>query len=120
VLIRISELGVVLSNGKLQFKPTLLNRNEFLTQNQEVVFIAVDGSQNKIVLEKNSLAFTYCQIPVIYKLGSENQMKVIYKNGDRNTIDSLELNGIQSAKIFNRTGEIVQIEISITEDKLRS
>ncbi|TDD95589.1 hypothetical protein [Flavobacterium cellulosilyticum] len=119
VLIRISELGVVLSNGKLQFKPTLLNRNEFLNQNQDVEFIAVDGLKNTISLAKNSLAFTYCQVPVIYKIASENKLIVNYKNGEIDVVDSFELNTIQSKKIFNRTGEIVQITISITEASLR-
>jgi hypothetical protein len=119
VLIRISELGVILSNGKLQFKPTLLKRNEFLTQNQEVVFVAVDGSQNTISLPENSLAFTYCQVPVIYKIAKVNMINLSCKNGDTLVVNSLGLNAEQSAKIFNRTEEIVQIEISITEDNLR-
>ena len=119
VLIRISELGVLLVNGKLQFRPTLLNRNEFLTQDQEAVFVALDGSRNTINLEKNSIAFTYCQVPVIYKIASAIELKVSYKNGNVDTANSLELNAILSQKIFNRTGEIVQIEISITEDSLR-
>ena len=119
VLIRISELGVIITNGKLQFNPRLLNRNEFLTQNQEVVFTAVDGSKNTIALEKNSLAFTYCQVPVIYTISETNELKIIYNNEDVVVAQSLELDTIQSTKIFNRTGEIIQIEISITKDKLR-
>jgi hypothetical protein len=119
VLIRLSELGVLLQNGKLQFKPALLNKNEFLTQNQEVVFVAIDGSHNSIQLEKDSIAFTYCQVPIIYKIDAENALKVNYKNGNSDTMQSLELDTILSQKIFNRTGEIVQIEISITEDSLR-
>ncbi len=119
ILIRISELGVLLVNGKLQFRPTLLNRNEFITQNQEAVFVAIDGSQNTIHLEKNSMAFTYCQVPVIYKIAPAIELKVSYKNGNVDTAKSLELDAILSQKIFNRTGEIVQIEISITVDSLR-
>jgi hypothetical protein len=119
ILIRISELGVILSDGKLQFKPKLLNRNEFLTKNQEVVFIAVDGSENTISLKKDSLAFTYCQVPVIYKIAATNELKVIYKNGAVTISNSLELDAVQSEKIFSRTGEVVEIEIAITEDKLR-
>ena len=119
VLIRISELGVILSDGKLQFKPTILHRNEFLNQDQEAIFIAIDGSRNTISLEKNSLAFTYCQVPVIYKIANNMELKVSYKNGNNDVANSLALDAILSQKIFNRTGEITQIEISITEDSLR-
>ena len=119
VLIRISELGVILSDGKLQFKPTILHRNEFLNQDQEAIFIAIDGSRNTISLEKNSLAFTYCLVPVIYKIANNMELKVSYKNGNNDVANSLALDAILSQKIFNRTGEITQIEISITEDSLR-
>lgn len=119
VLIRISELGVLLTKGKLQFNPLLLRKNEFLTQNQEAVFVAIDGSRNKILLEKDSLAFTYCQVPVIYKMGDAIELKVGYKNGNTDVLHSLELDARLSEKIFNRTGEITRIEISITEDYLR-
>ena len=119
VLVRIAELGVILCDGKLQFKPTLLNKNEFLTENQEVVFINIEGKQKNISLVKNSLAFTYCQVPVVYKIGTANELKVMDKNGNVNSTPSLELDADHSEQIFNRTGEIVQIEIEITEDNLR-
>jgi hypothetical protein len=119
VLVRIAELGVILCDGKLQFKPTLLNKNEFLTENQEVVFVNIEGKQKNISLVKNSLAFTYCQVPVVYKIGAANELKVMDKNGNVNSTSSLELDADHSEQIFNRTGEIVQIEIEITEDNLR-
>jgi hypothetical protein len=113
VLTRIGELGIKVNKGKLQFKPFILDKNEFLTQSQEVCFINVEGSKNNIVLEKDSLAFTYCQVPIIYKKSTVNQMELFYKNGTIQRIDSLELDAEDSNKIFKRTAEIVKIIVSI-------
>jgi len=115
ILTRIGELGVKINEGKLQFQPSILDKNEFLTQGQEVVFINVEGSKNKIVLEKDSLAFTYCQVPIIYIKSTSNQMELFYKNGTIQRLDSLELDVENSQKIFLRTAEIVKIKVSINE-----
>jgi hypothetical protein len=119
VLIRISELGVALSNGKLQFNPTLLNRDEFLTESQEAVFVTLDGARKTILLEKDSLAFTYCQVPVIYKVAKAIELKVTYSDERVEVFHSLELDAALSQKIFNRTGEIAQIVIYIPANNLR-
>jgi hypothetical protein len=113
ILTRIGELGVKVNKGKLQFNPSILDKNEFLTQSQEVCFINVEGSKNNVVLEKDSLAFSYCQVPIIYKKSTVNQMELFYKNGSIQRIDSLELDEVDSNKIFKRTAEIVKIIVSI-------
>lgn len=118
ILTRIGELGIKVSKGKLQFQPSILNENEFLTQSQEVCFIDVEGSKNNIVLEKDSLAFTYCQVPIIYTKATTNQMELFYKNGSREIVKSLELDIEKSKKIFQRTGEIINIKVFINKGLL--
>lgn len=115
ILTRIGELGIKVNKGKLQFQPSILNENEFLTQSQEVCFINVEGSKNNIILEKDSLAFTYCQVPIIYTKSTANQMELFYKNGTSEIVNSLALDIEKSKKVFQRTGEIVKIKVSINE-----
>ena len=119
ILTRIGELGVKMNEGKLEFQPTLLHRNEFLTEENEVNFITVDGSDRKMQLEKGSLAFSVCQVPVIYTIAASNQMEIQYNNGTSKTLDSLALDANESQKIFGRKGEISSIKIHLTEDMLR-
>ncbi|WP_309608902.1 hypothetical protein [Flavobacterium sp.] len=119
ILVRISELGIKLSEGKIQFQPLILNKNEFLSESQKVNFIAVDGTQNSIFLEKNSMAFTYCQVPIIYTISSVNQLKISYKNSNVEENEAMILDVIQSKKIFQRTGEISQINISFQDNFFR-
>lgn len=119
ILTRIGELGVMMNEGKLEFQPTLLNRNEFLIEESEVNFVTVDGTYKKIQLEQGSLAFSVCQVPVIYTIAASNQMEIHYINGTSKTMESRALDANESQKIFGRMGEISLIKIYLTEDKLR-
>ncbi|WP_321540399.1 hypothetical protein [Flavobacterium piscinae] len=119
ILTRIGELGVKMNQGKLQFHPHLLNRNEFLVQPKEASFSLVDGNSKTITIDKNCLAFTVCQVPVIYKINGTNTIKLINKNGTEEVVQSLELDDKNSKKVFDRTGEITQIIVSLTENNLR-
>ena len=59
------------------------------------------------------MAFTYIQIPIIYTLSDEDQITITLKNDERKTINGSELKPDISRYIFNRTGEITKIEVSI-------
>jgi hypothetical protein len=65
-------------------------------------------------LEKGSLAFTVCQVPTVYKIANHNQIEVKYENGNTETFSTLTLSHELSQKIFQRTGEVVQVAVSIT------
>ena len=118
ILTRIGEFGVKMHNGKLKFQPNLLHEKEFLAEDTEAVFIQIDGTKKIITLEKDSLAFTFCQVPIIYTKSTANQMEIFYKNGNSNRVDSLELDEENSQKIFQRTAEIVKIIVSIKDGLL--
>jgi hypothetical protein len=119
VLVRIGEFGVKMKNGKLHFQPTFLKKEAFLSNDTEASFIMVDGSIKQIHLKKNSLAFTTCQVPVIYTINNSSKIVLNYKNGETKTFDSLELNEVESKKIVQRTNEILVIEVYLNESILR-
>jgi hypothetical protein len=113
VLTRKGELGIKIEGGKLGFQPTLLNKNQFLQQEEVVNFIDLGEKPFSMTLEKGSLAFTVCQVPIIYKITDKNQMEVKYENGNTETFSTLTLSHELSKKIFQRTGEVVQVSVSI-------
>jgi hypothetical protein len=119
ILTRISELGVKIKDGKLQFQPFLLQKKEFLSQAIDATFCLVNGDNRTIRIDKKCLAFTVCQIPIIYKIALSNTIQIFYENGREATLQSLQLDNENSAKVFNRTGEIVEIRVSLTENNLR-
>ncbi len=118
ILVQIGEFGVKVKDGKLHFQPTFLKKEAFLSNDTHVIFIMVDGSKNHIHLKKNSLAFTTCQVPVVYKIHTTSKIVLNYKNGETKTIDLLELNKEDSIKIFNRTNEITLIEVYLNQSIL--
>ena len=119
ILTRVGELGVVMNDGKLLFKPSLLHKKEFLTQDTEAIFIQVDGTKKSMILGKDSLAFTVCQVPIVYTIAETNEIDLIYSNGVKETLKTLELDKEQSAKIFNRTTEISNVIVRLKEEYLR-
>lgn len=114
ILTRKGELGVKVVAGKLTFQPTLLNENQFLQQEEKVSFVDVENQDFSVILSKGSLAFTICQVPIIYKMGENNQIEVKNKNRELEIISALTLSPELSQKIFQRTGEIRQLTVSIS------
>ena len=113
ILTRKGELGINVSDGKLTFEPALLKKDQFLKQDETVSFNDLESKEYAIQLEKGSLAFTVCQVPIIYKIAAHNQIEVLFKNKQIETISSLTLNLEMSQKIFHRSGEISQLTVSI-------
>ncbi|OYU83527.1 MAG: hypothetical protein CFE24_11010 [Flavobacterium sp. BFFFF2] len=120
ILIRMGELGVRLKQGKLGFDPRMLSKKEFLTADQQAVFFTVNGSQITTPLLSGSMAFTVCQVPVIYTISNENQLVLHDAKGDKIAHQTLELDVENSQKIFSRSGDISFIQVHVTADKLRS
>ncbi|WP_142784518.1 hypothetical protein [Changchengzhania lutea] len=115
ILSRFGELGVYVVDGKLLFNPRLLRRNEFLKTPKTFEYFDVYKTFKTIELEKNSLCFTYCQIPIIYKLSETESLKVAFNQSMDLDLNTLELDAQTSKKVFERTGEIGQIIVSVVK-----
>ncbi len=119
ILSRFGELGVFVKEGKLHFAPCLLRREEFLKIPKVFEYLDTNSSLRKIKLEKDTLSFTYCQTPIIYRISEKEDMEVILQEGSSIAFDGLWLDEDTSKKIFERTGEISLVKVNITEKKLR-
>ena len=109
ILSRFGELGVLVKEGKIQFNPRLLRASEFLKETAKFKYTDIDNQVKEIALEKDSLGFTYCQIPVIYKLSTENRIKVVSKDAPTKVFDSLSLDKAFSNRVFSRSGDLKKI-----------
>ncbi|HRH49222.1 MAG TPA: hypothetical protein PLP23_10750 [Panacibacter sp.] len=118
ILSRFGELGVFVKEGKLFFQPGLLRKKEFLPESKTVNFIDIFSKQHELLLQKGSLCFTYCQVPVIYTIATDEGLEVIYGDGKKETFNATNLDEETSKKVFERTGEIFQIKVYIKEDIL--
>jgi hypothetical protein len=113
VLVRRKELGVNVVDGKLHFKPTMLLKNDFLASPKTVAFTDIHGKSSSIQIPPQSLFFTCCQIPVVYHLADKAGISVTHHDGSVTEIFADHLDEAASQKIFNRTGDIRQIEVSL-------
>lgn len=119
ILSRFGELGVFVDQGKLYFNPCLLRKTEFLTSDKEFTYLDIKSNKHQLKLEAGSLAFTYCQVPIIYKAGAEEKMSILYQDGTQEVSEKLILNEDQSRQLFGRTGKIKSIVVHIKESNLK-
>jgi len=111
IIARWGELGVLVREGCIGFNPILLRGEEFLSDPREFVYQDVSGVQKSVKLETGSLAFTYCQLPVIYHRSEEQKILLHFRDGKEQEITGPKLGHDLSSTIFERSGEIVQIEV---------
>jgi hypothetical protein len=119
ILSRFGELGVFVKKGCLYFNPCLLRKDEFITESKTFDFVTIDFQHKSLELHEKSLAFTYCQIPIIYKFGSESYIEIFNNDGSRQKLDSLLMDEKTSQQVFGRTGTINHIEVHILESHLK-
>ena len=117
ILTRMGELGVFVKNGKVHFKPTLLRKNEFLQTEQSILFKTINNEEKLLKLEKNSLLFSFCQTPIIYKLSKKNSVEVTLSNKQSVELTELALTENLSQQLFKRTGEIEQIKVFLNKNR---
>jgi len=115
ILSRFGELGVFVKDGKLSFKPSLLQTKEFLKASAVFTFTNVKGETEEMAMEENTLGFTYCQVPIVYKLSDKEKTQVFFNNGRLVVFDSLELDWAASKLLFERKGEVNKIIVSIVK-----
>ncbi|MBV1887783.1 MAG: hypothetical protein KUG51_00680, partial [Urechidicola sp.] len=113
ILSRFGELGVNVSKGRVFFNTRLLRKDEFLKRATTFTYIDINKEQKKIEVEQSSLCFTYCQIPIIYKLTEKKGLKVVLNSGEHLDYEYPILDVLISKKMFERSGEISQIIVSI-------
>ncbi|MEN8817263.1 MAG: hypothetical protein ABF274_10415 [Nonlabens sp.] len=115
ILSRFGELGIVVKNGVVSFEPNLLRKQEFLKTTQKFNYIDLNQKQQSIVLQPESLAFTYCQVPVIYSLDKQAGIQVTLIDGTVKVLNQLELDKSTSNDLFKRTGNVKYIEVNINK-----
>ena len=111
ILSRFGELGVFVKNGCISFNPCLLRKEEFLRTSKIFTYTDVKKMEWEMLLEANTLCFTYCQVPIIYQLSDKEGLQVIFNNNRQLSFDNLSLDSQISESIFQRKGQVTQIYV---------
>jgi hypothetical protein len=109
ILTRQVELGVFVEDGQITFDPYLLRPGEFLTQPGAFEYFPIDDDPMQIELPGGSLAFTFCQTPVIYHLADQPCLQIYYSDGSMESIPGSILDNATSQHIFKRDGVVAKI-----------
>ena len=116
LLSRFGELGIQIDKGVICFNPEILKNEEFLNKTQIFNYINLDKKSSSIKLEKNSLGFTYCQVPIIYQKSTASKITVYLNNGKSIEFNGKKLNDKISSKVFKRTDEVNKIVVFVIKN----
>ncbi|MEJ2128190.1 MAG: hypothetical protein P8X81_05050 [Woeseiaceae bacterium] len=115
VLTRFAELGIRVHDGCVSFTPALLRAQEFRADSTPFCYLDVDGNWQDLVLPEASLAFTWCQVPIVYRLGDAQTAGLDIELGDGSQIQQpdLTLPAELSSDLFARNRRIRRITATV-------
>jgi hypothetical protein len=112
ILTRWGELGVHVSDGCIRFAPALLRDGELLGEAATFSYVDGSGASQSIELAPGDLAFTFCQVPVVYVRGDVPSITVSLADGGERRIDGAVLPRDLSADVFNRTARVTRVTVA--------
>ena len=119
VLTRWGELGVRVKDGKFEFLPILLRRREFLTGKSVFRYFDLAGEEHRLELQPQSLAFTICQVPILYRLTTgEPEVQITYADGRTESRKESILDSATTADVIARKGTVSRIDVAIPESQI--
>jgi hypothetical protein len=119
ILTRRGELGVWVEDGAVCFHPFLLRPGEFVEQSEDFRYFDINGEAQSLALSTGSLAFTLCQVPVVYeRTVDKSWIRVLFTDGTSAEHPGNILDAQLSAEIFSRSGRIARIHLGIPEEEL--
>lgn len=113
ILTRLGELGVVVADGTLAFRPALLRAQEWLAEPASFSYLDVAGAPQAIELPAGALAYTLCQVPIVYRAGGGPRIALHYADGRLAEVAGDTLPAAASQAIFRRDGQIQQVDVYV-------
>jgi hypothetical protein len=120
VLTRFGELGLRVADGAVRFEPGLLRAREFAPEARRFRFLDAHGQWQELMVPASGLAFTWCQVPVVYRLCSDGRptLTITREDGSIQTLPQLSLPAQESSELFRRSGVIRQISLDVPREAL--
>jgi hypothetical protein len=100
----------------------LLRAREFVARPTKFRFLDVDGQWQELTVPESGLAFTWCQVPFVYRLDdvAEPSVTVTLDDGSNLIPTGLTLPVALSAELFSRSGRIRRVELRVSRSQLFS
>lgn len=120
VLSRFGELGIRVADGKVNFEPSLLRACEFNPESKPFEYLDVNDQWQTIQLPENALAFTWCQIPIVYHLTDSKEAITVSTKSGAIESENLSLSGEIARSVFERSNLIESINVQLTPSSISS
>ena len=119
ILTRFGELGVRVERGVVSFRPILLRRDEFLASPGHWNGFDLAGRPRRLEVPARALAFTYCEVPIVYSLtAGAASVRVTWSDGRVAECGGTRLDEDASLALLARLGEPTLIEVGVPESDL--
>ena len=113
ILTRFGELGLFVDDGVITFHPTLIRADELTVSFGVFSYVDLSGTRRNIELAPGSLAFTFCQVPVVYRTDVGSSIEIRYADDTRSEINGNALDPEICQHIFNRDGLVKQLIVGV-------
>ncbi len=121
ILTRLGELGVRVEAGCVRFRPVLLRDDEFLDAPAVFRCFDVEGQACSLSLPAGSLAFTLCQVPVVYRRADgPARLRLWFQDDSGAEVVGDALDASLSADLLGRGGRLRRLEVDIPAHSLLS
>jgi len=111
VLTRLGELGLRVEDGQIVFRPLQLRSSEWRESPGTFEYVDAMGHPGTVDLVTGSLAFTFCQVPVVYRRADALSVRVVRTEGTAVDCPGGVIPADLSASIFSRDGSVDLIEV---------
>ena len=119
IITRMGELGCIVEDGCLTFQPTLMRKTEFLTEAREFTYFNISKEKSHMAIQKDELAYTYCQVPIVYHLSDKDWLiNIYYTDGKVENIKGNKITKAVSQLIFSRNNLIKEIRVECPASSL--
>jgi hypothetical protein len=120
IVSRFGELGVRVKDGSVCFQPSLLRECEFSNQESSFRYLDVEDNWQTISIAARGLAFSWCQVPVVYQLvdDADPVVSVEWQDGSVQSFDDVQLPAKESAELFRRSGHIRLVSLTLSPKQL--
>jgi len=120
ILTRFGELGVQVHAGRVRFRPALLRSREFASRTGTLRYLDVADTWRTVTVPARGLAFTWCQVPILYLLNDDLQpaLNIAWEDGRQDVLTQLQLSAEESSELFRRSGKIRQLTVILNTEQL--
>ena len=120
IITRFHELGICVEDGEVHFRPRLLREQEFIREARVFRYLDVDDAWQELAVPAGGLAFTWCQVPVLYTLDDDAEagIRLTRDDGSEERLSGMSLPAEPGLDVFSRSGRIRRIDLAINRADL--